>query len=192
MREVLFGVFGDVKHDVGAGRLLLNVLDGEVGRAVAAPLHRLRTFTLAERDDVHAVGHHEGRVEAQPKVSNDRLLGICVLVLLEEVGGARKGDLVDVFVDFFRGHADAGVADGHGSCGFVEQDLHLRRVGDFSHLAEGGEHLALLGGVHRIGDELAQENFLIAVQELLDDGEDVVGRDVDGALLCHGLYGGLC
>ena len=30
------------------------------------------------------------------------------------------------------------------------------------------------------------QDLLVAVQELLDDGEDVVCGDVDGALLCHG------
>ena len=117
--------------------------------------------------------------------------GVGVLVLLQEVGGAREGDLVDVFVDFLGCHANAGVADGHGACRLVEDDFHLGGIRDFTHLAELGEHLALLGGVHRVGDELAQENFLIAVQELLDDGEDVVRRDVDRALMCHGLFRGL-
>ena len=189
MREVFLGVVRDVQDDVRSGRVLVDVLKREVGRTVAAPLHSLAAFALAERDDVHAVGHHEGRVEPQPKVTNDGLLRVGVLVLLQEVGGTGEGDLVDILVDLLRGHANAIVADGHGACRFVEQNFHFWGVGDFAHLAEGGEHLPLLGGIHRIGDEFTQEDFLVAVQELLDDRKDVVGRDVDRALLCHGFRG---
>ncbi len=60
LREVFLGVVRDVQDDVRSGRVLVNVLKREVGRTVAAPLYSLAAFALAERDDVHAVGHHEG------------------------------------------------------------------------------------------------------------------------------------
>ncbi len=148
--EVFLCVVGDVQDDVRAGRVLADVFEGEVGRSVAAPLHRLAAFALAERDDVHLLGNHKGRVESKSKVTNDGLLRVGVLVLLQELGGTGKRDLVDVPVDFLGGHANARVSDGQRAGLLVNHDLNLRRVGDFCDLTELGEHGALLGGVHRV------------------------------------------
>ncbi len=63
-------------------------------------------------DDFHFLRHHEGGVEAEPEVTDD---GVAViLIFVEEVVGRREGDLVDVLVQFFSGHADAMVRDGYG------------------------------------------------------------------------------
>ena len=40
-----------------------------------------------------------------------------------------------------------------------------------------GVCLELLGSVDGIGYQFAEENLMIAVEELFDDGEDVLGRN---------------
>ena len=94
--------------------------------------------------------------------------------------------MVDVLVDFLRGHSNARITDGQGAIVCIQHHFHSGRGGDGANLTHLGEHGPLLSGIDSIGNEFTQENFLIAVQELLDDGEDVVCGDVDGALLCHG------
>ena len=84
-----------------------------------------------------------------------------VLVLVEEVGDAREGYLIDVFVDFFGRHAQSVVADG--------ERLGLRIEGDADGLvAHFALEVALLGqgaqllcGIDGIGNHLAKKDFMV-------------------------------
>ena len=58
--------------------------------------------------------------------------------------------------------------------------------------ATGGEGLHLLGGVHRVGDELAQEDFVVGIEELLDHREDVFGGHADFAFKRLGSHIQVC
>ena len=104
-----------------------------------------------------------------------------VLVFLEELSCGGERYLVDVFVDLLLGHAYAPVDDAQDLLLLVELHAHL----EFSELAlevaAGGEGLHLLGGVHRVGDELAEEDFVVGIEELLDHREDVLGGHADFA-----------
>ena len=111
------------------------------------------------------------------------LVGVLLLELLHEFGGAGEGDLVDVLVDLLLAHADAGIADGQRLGLAVEDDVHLGAVGIAFDFANPDQGLALLSGVDGVGDELPQENLVVAVKELLDDRKDVFRLYVDLALL---------
>ena len=52
-------------------------------------------------------------------------------------------------------------------------------------VAGRGEGLQFLGGVHRVRDELAEEDLMVGIQELLDDGENVLGGYADLSFVCH-------
>ena len=84
-----------------------------------------------------------------------------VLVFLEELAGGGEGDLVDVAVDFLLGHADAAVDDLEGLFLLVQLDADLELAELALEIAAGSERLHLLGSVHRVGDELAQEDFVV-------------------------------
>ncbi len=99
-----------------------------------------------------------------------------ILVLLKELFGTRKGNLVDVFVDFISSHSDTAVADSQG-LGILVDFYADGNVAQFafvgSHARQGFE---LLDGIDCIRHDFTEENFLVAVKEFLDYGEDVVGR----------------
>ena len=192
-------ILSEVEHDVGAVELVLRAAEGlevvfgdgahlEVRGAIAGPLHGHGVLALAPGVDVHAVGDHEGAVEAESEVTDDgflgvRLVGVLLLELLHELRGSGEGDLVDVLVDLFFGHADAGIPDGQGLGVGVEQDVDLRAIGVALNLSDPNQGLALLGGVHGVGHELSQEDLVVAVEELFDDRKDVFRLYVDLALL---------
>ena len=97
-----------------------------------------------------------------------------VLVLLEEFACAREGDLVDVFIDLFRGHADTVVDDFQRLGCLVEFDAHCESAELGLVFACSCERLHLLGSIHCIGYELPEEDFMIRIKELLDHREDVL------------------
>ncbi len=115
-----------------------------------------------------------------------------VLVFLEELAGGGEGDLVDVAVDFFLGHTDAAVDDFQGFLFLVQLDADLELAELALEIAAGGERLHLLGGVHCVGDELAQEDFVVGIEELLDHREDVFGGHADFAFKRLGSHIQVC
>ena len=81
--------------------------------------------------------------------------------------------MVDVLVHLFGVHADTSIADSEGL--FLLVDFHLDgEVAQLAfELARGSEGFQLLRGVHGVADDFAQEDFLVRIQELLDDRENV-------------------
>ena len=49
-------------------------------------------------------------------MSDDAVILIIALILLDELECAREGDLADIAVDFLCGHADAVIGDGQRFC----------------------------------------------------------------------------
>ncbi len=96
-----------------------------------------------------------------------------VLVFLQEFPGRREGNLVDILVHFLLRHTDATVRDLDG-LGLV---VHIHADGQVAQLtlefAGSGEGLQLLGGIHRIGHDLAQEDIMVGIQEFFDDRKDI-------------------
>ena len=115
--------------------------------------------------------------------------GSCVLLIfLQEIIGAGEGDLVDVAVNLFSGHADASVTDGQCARFFVDADAH-GQVAQFTFkLTFHGERFQFLGGIHCVADDFAKEDFVVTVEEFLDDGENVFGCNSDITFLIH-LFG---
>ena len=86
-----------------------------------------------------------------------------VLVLVEEVVGARECNLVDVLVDFLFCHTEATVADGERALVLVETDVDGQVAQLALEVAFRGIGFELLRGVDGVRDELAQEDFVVAV-----------------------------
>ena len=104
-----------------------------------------------------------------------------VLVLVDELLRSGEGYLVDVLVHLLGGHTDTAVADGECLFLLVDDDLHAQVSEVALHFPYGGECLEFLRGVHRIADELAQEDFVIRIQEFLYHRKDVVRCYSDGS-----------
>ena len=109
-----------------------------------------------------------------------------ILILVEEVCHAREGNLVDVLVYFLSCHSDTTVAD--GQCAFVsiERDMHGQVTQIPVEIAFFFQCLQLLGSVNGIAHHLAEENLMIRIEKLFDDGEDVLCRNPDITFL-HNL-----
>ena len=144
---------------------------------VAHPAHGSGILAITAGDDFHFLGHHKGAVEAQTEMADDGV-GI-LLVFLEEVVGAREGNLVDILVNLLGGHTDAAVADGQRASFLVNLNLYL----EFAHFAGkftlGGQRLEFLRGIYGVADEFAQEDVVVTVKKFLDDRKDVFGRNSD-------------
>ena len=120
-------------------------------------MHGLGPLLIGAGEDFDLVGDHERRIETQTEVADDGL----VLVFGHELLGTRERNLVDVLVDLVGRHADAAVGDGERLMLLVGGDAHGEVAQLALHLADGREGLELLGGVHRIGNQLAQKDFVV-------------------------------
>ena len=66
--------------------------------------------------EFNRVADHKRGVEAETEMSDDAVILIIALILLDELECAREGDLADITVDFLCGHADAVIGDGQRFC----------------------------------------------------------------------------
>ena len=121
--------------------------------------------------DLDPVGHHEGGVEADAELADQRhVLGGVACHLLHEGGGAGARDGAEVLHEVVVVHADAVVGDGEGA------GLAVGRQGDpvaavvARQFRLGQRQVAQpVAGVRRIRDQLAQEHRLVAVERVGDD-----------------------
>ena len=112
-------------------------------------------------------------------MANHGTLVDLALVRVNEFSSTRKGHVVDVLVDFVGCHTDSAVADGDGLFLFVNVDVNAE-VAEFPReFAEVAQRFKLVGGVDRVRNQFAKENFVVAVEKFLDDGKDVVRRYID-------------
>ena len=115
-------------------------------------------------------------------MADDRITFL--LVLLEEVFGTGEGHLVDVALHLISVHADAVIGDGEGLRFAIDSDRdHALRT--LAAIASHGRHAALADRIHPITHQLPEEDFVAAVDGLLDDGEDVFGVNLNPALFQH-------
>jgi hypothetical protein len=157
-----------VRRSLGDGVGALPVRGPDLGRgaglgASGGHLHRIR-------DHVHGV---EAHAETADEVVQTR--GAAVVLGLGhaagELGRARVGDGADVLDQFLSGHADAVVGHRQGLGLGVQIDADGRgRVLGRVLAGRGGEAL-LVQCVGGVGDELAEEDFLVGVEGMDQDFE---------------------
>ena len=170
-----FRILVQEKGDGRAPFGLLALAHLERRGAVAAPFHRRCSLFPAQGIDGNLAGHHKCRVESESEMAYD----ILVLVFLEEFACGGECYLVDIPVNLLGGHSYAVVGDCQYFIVLVEGDFDLQVpvfAGEFS---RAGESLELLAGIDRIGDELAQEDFVVRIKKLLDYREYVLRSYTD-------------
>ena len=118
--------------------------------------------------NLHPLGDDEGRIEAHTELANERgiLPGLAVEAL-QKSRGTRVGDGAQLLDDLLAAHADAVVADGQNSGFGIQRNLDGQfRVG-FQELRIGqGFEAQPVVGVGRVGNEFAEKYFLVAVQRV--------------------------
>ena len=75
-------------------------------------------------------------------------------------------------------------AVGHGQrFGLLVHGDVNRQVAQLAlHFADRRKRLQFLGSIDRIGNQLAQENFMVRIEELFNHGEDILRRNPDFAV----------
>jgi hypothetical protein len=120
-----------MEGDGGAGGVAVGFLEGVGAVAFGFPAGGF-LFAGAAGEEGHAVGDHEGGVEADAELADefgrDGVL-FEFLPLAEELLGAGAGDGADVLDDLVAAHADAGVVDGDGPGRFVGFDADVGVIG---------------------------------------------------------------
>jgi len=166
-RQEFVFAFAQVQDDVGAAVRLVDRFDGKVARAFGFPAHAFvggRAGAAGFHRD--AVGDDEAGVEADAELADQRRILLLVAgEFREEFLGAGFGDGAEMLDRLVARHADAVVADRDRALFLVEADLDLQ-VGIVLEQRAVVDRLEaqLVGGVGRIRDQLAQENFLVRVQ----------------------------
>ncbi len=169
-----------MQSDLGAAIFFVEFFKFVAGGAVAGPMRPCSVLLIRTGTDLHLVRHHEGGIEPQAEVADDLVFIFDIFELLHELLGGGESDLVDIFADFIGGHADAVVLDGQGAGILVDADVDGVIVGNLQPF-DDVDMLQLMNGVDRVGDQLPQENFMVAVEPFLDDGKDIFGMNGDAA-----------
>ncbi len=170
--EVFVGVVAQVQRDAGAALGTRDVGHFEVARAAAHPAHALlRRQAGAARFDRDLVGHDEARIEAHAELADELCVGLLVAAeLAHEVLGTTFCDGAEVVDGFLARQADALVGDGDGARGLVERKAHVQVGLVFVQLGVvDGLEAQLVAGVRCVRDQLAQEDFLVGVQRMRDE-----------------------
>ena len=159
--------FAQVQRDVGTARGLVDHLDGVVALAAGFPAHRLVGFDAgAAGNHRHLVGDDEGGIETDAELADQvGILGLVAGQRREEFAGAGLGDGAEVLDGFIARQADAVVGNGDGARGLVEGDANLEiAIVAIQRAVVQRLEAQLVAGVGGVGNQLAQENLLVAVQ----------------------------
>ena len=167
-------VFGEVQRDRGAALRAVTGFQAEIHAAFGFPVNGLGTFLPGEGIDGDLVGDHEGRVEAQAEVADDLVLGGLVLIGVQKVRSAGKGDVVDVFLYFLSGHAEAVVLKAEDLIrrigGHVNAQFFLGIQSRFTHQFQ---FFQFGDGVAAVRDHLAEKDIVVGIEPLFDDRKHV-------------------
>ena len=160
-------VLAQRQDNVGAVLGALAVLDGVALKAVGLP-HMGDVLAIGAADDFHVAGDHKGRVEAHAKLADDidigaLLLGVLGLKLLR----AGVGDGTQVALELLGGHADTVIRDRDGAGILIEGDANGQvALVELDARILQALKVELVDGIARVGDKLAQEDFLIGVDRV--------------------------
>ncbi len=201
LQEFLRGVV-QMKGD--AGSALRRVFegqgrDGERALAVRRPAPGFVRSGAAGVDG-DFVGHHEGRIEADAELPDERggfLARVFGRELVEEGLGAGAGDGAKPVRQVFAGHANAVVRKGQRLGVGIDRDLDRERRAVLDQLGLGDRFVAqLLAGVGRVRDEFADENLSVGIdrmdhqlQQARNVGLEALGRGFGGRGLGVGGQG---
>ena len=165
-------IFSNVKHDVSAAVCLVHLCNFKLWRTIASPLHRLSTFLIATRNDIHTFAHHKGRVETETEMTNNSIS--IILVTFKEVCSTREGNLIDVLFNLLGRHTNTTVTYSKCFCLGINLNLHSQVTEFTTHLSTRAKSLQLLRSVNGICNYFTKENLMITIQEFLNHGENIL------------------
>ncbi len=166
-------VIRDMQNDISTALGTLSLIEFKLRATIASPMLSLSTILIRASDNLHLVAHHKTGVEAQSEVTDDSV-GV-VLIFIKEVCDTRESYLIDILIYLLSSHTQTMVADGDGLSILVKRHTH-GQVTEFAlEITFFSKSLYLLGGINSVGYHLAEENLVITIEKLFDDGEYVFG-----------------
>jgi len=105
------------------------------------------------------------------------------LVFVHKFLGARKGHLVNIFIHLFGGHAHAFVRNGNGFILFVEFDSNVEIAYFALRISDGCQGSKFARCIYRVANQLPEKDVVITVQELFNNGKDVLCMYPDRSFL---------
>ena len=178
LRAVIIGklhaVLGQVQSDCRADLLFVPAAHRIGAAAVALPVHRLSAFLPGQGIDLDQLRHHKGAVEAQAEMTDDLVVRRLVLVFFQKCLGAGESDIVNIFLDLLRSHAQTVVSDFDRLFPGVHFDIDAGLIAFRKFIVP--HHIQLLelrDGITTVGDQLPVKNIMIRIQPLFDDRKHI-------------------
>lgn len=184
--------FFQLQHDAGAALGLVDAGDFELAFATRGPMHAFVGGQAgAARIHVDLVGDDEGAIEPHAELADQ--VGVLLLVaaqVLKEVGSAGLGDRAQMRDRIFAAHADAVVVDGDGARVLVVVHANAQLAAAFQQFRlHQCFETQLVGGVGGIGHQLAQEDFLVRVQRVDHQLQQLLDLGLEAKRLLVGING---
>ena len=170
-------LLAQVQGHFGAARGLVHRFQRVFALAAGLPQHAVfRPHAGAAGAQRDLVGDDEAGIEADAELADQiRILGLIAGQLLHELAGAGTGDGADVINDLLPVHADAVVGDGDGAGVLVETDPDVQIGIALVQGAVGqGFKAQLVAGVGGVGNQFAEEDFLVGVQRMRDQAQQLL------------------
>jgi len=186
--DVLGLVLLQEENDLGATTQRLSVIrsDGEGSSCRRLPDVLLVVIVFGVDHD--PIGDQVGRVEPDTELSDHRDVG-SGLESFHEGFGAGLCDGAEVVDEVGFGHADAGVDDGDGFGFLVWNDLDEELLEGVQLGGIGQTFVSdLVQGVGRVGDEFSEEDLLVGVEGVDDEGQQLSDLGLEGegfGVVCH-------
>jgi len=175
-----------MQNDIRSSVRLYGIFKHIFGITVARPVLGNSTFLVREGEYFHFFRNHKCRVETKPKMTNN---GLCVvLVFFEKLFCARKSNLIDKLVNFFSCHPYSTITDSDGFFLFVHRYANFQITQFSFKFSNGGQRFKFLGSIYCIGNQFTQKNFMIAIHEFLNHGENIFTRNPNSPF-CHDYFG---
>ena len=157
-------VLAQRQDDIGTVLSTLAILDGVALKTVGLP-NVGGILAISAADDLHVAGNHKGGVETHAKLTDDVDIGALLLSVLGlKLLGARMGDGAQVALELLGGHADTVIRNSDGTGIFIKGDTNGQvTLVELDTRILKALKVELVDGIARVGDKLAQEDFLIGV-----------------------------
>ena len=96
--------------------------------AITFPVNSSSALLVGKCIDMHCIGYHKSRVEAQTEMADDLIFICFIFIFCNEIGRTGKCDLVNVFFYLVCGHSQTVICDRYLFVIRINDDLYLRLV----------------------------------------------------------------
>ena len=163
------------ENHIGAVTRALAGLDGITLEAIGLPYVR-RILAIRAAHNLNALSHHERRVEADAELADDvHGVALALGVLGLELLAARMGDGTQVLLKLIGRHTNTIIRNGNGTRIAVKTHTNRKIVlVDLHAIVCKALEIELVDCIRRVGDELAQEDFLVGVNRVDHEIEELL------------------